>query len=479
MITIKKLALTLLALMLTISHLKGQTEKMISLSFSPNDFYITYNDDETANILSKKYDLCYPSDTLNPALPSINVNVLIRPNEDFQGFTETKKSLKLFSKNTKVAQNSFTISNRYAGIKHPTNTSPYSQKIYPTYSVEYTGCHNMDGYRFLSFSICPFHYNTDLDRIYVYSNISIEISLRPTLDSAKHNNNTQLIRTGHNMRECVSNFIVNKEEMDTYYSSTPLLENNSTAFLIITSDALKPSFQRLVDWKRMKGCSTDILSTEEINQTYSGNYLPLKIKRAIKNYYDNGLKYVFLAGDINVIPSPYCQYTLPVSGSPTEITPVDIYYSCMDDPLDWNIADSIFYCQTINTSSIDLAPEIAIGRLPVNTTTDAEYFVDRIINYEKGINVNYKNNLLLCGVLGDNFGNGSSTAERLCRHTYNDSILDIWNGNVTHFYDSHTDFQGDGAYPLNGTNLQTELTKGYSFFYENSHGASSEWQLEW
>ena len=85
----------------------------------------------------------------------------------------------------------------------------------------------------------------------------------------------------------------------------------------------------------------------------------------------------------------------------------------------------------------------------------------------------------MCGVLGDYFGDGISIAERLCRFVYNDSIADIWHGDVVHFYDSHTDFPGDGSYHLNGNNLQSELSKGYSFVYENSHGGSSEWQLEW
>ena len=76
------------------------------------------------------------------------------------------------------------------------------------------------------------------------------------------------------------------------YSSDPNLSDFGYNYIIITCDSLKDSFQRLAFWETMKGVPTKVLTTEEIDSLYEGNTMQLKIKAAIKDYY-NG-QYVVL-----------------------------------------------------------------------------------------------------------------------------------------------------------------------------------------
>jgi hypothetical protein len=46
------------------------------------------------------------------------------------------------------------------------------------------------------------------------------------------------------------------------------------------------------------------------------------------------------------------------------------------------------------------------------------------------------------------------------------------------FYDTGTDFPEGANYDFNATNIQKELSKGYTFVNEDSHGNYSFWETE-
>ena len=61
---------------------------------------------------------------------------------------------------------------------------------------------------------------------------------------------------------------------------------------------------------------------------------------------------------------------------------------------------------------------------------------------------------------------------------YNNSVLPYWNGEKKSFYDTYTDFVGGADYDLTPSNLQAQLSQGYSFVEMITHGGYDNWGLE-
>jgi|GEM_PF-2583838 len=130
--------------------------------------------------------------------------------------------------------------------------------------------------------------------------------------------------------------------------------------LIITPNQFSSQAESLAAWKREKGFITWVKTLDDIQRAQGGTTAS-DIRKYIKNIYNhNRLSYVLLFGDVDYIPT---HYQTPSGAAPQ--APGDLYYADMDDG-----AGQYF-------------PDLAVGRLPVNSTTEAERLVNRIIAYEK------------------------------------------------------------------------------------------------
>jgi hypothetical protein len=159
-------------------------------------------------------------------------------------------------------------------------------------------------------------------------------------------------------------------------------------YVIVTSNALASNFQALADWKTRKGVLTQIHTIEDIvaDSTYtSGRDNAEKLRFFLQDQKSTHpeLEYVLLGGD--TYRGAYGANTL--GGTDSDI-PCDLYFSDLDDgtgTYNWNYnwdadADSIFGEIEDN---IDLYPDVAIGRAPVNDSAEANTFVNKVLDYEK------------------------------------------------------------------------------------------------
>lgn len=252
-------------------------------------------------------------------------------------------------------------------------------------------------------------------------------------------------------------------------------------YLIVTDSIMAPAFQRLANWKTAKGVRAKVLTISEIDSTYSGATSQIRIKQAIKDYHAgqyNGLEYVLLGGDINIIPTQgtYIKYS-----SYTEYNaPTDLFYSCLGS-LNWDTNGNGIAGEL--SDSIQLAPDVIVSRIPITDIESANVFVERIINYETHqVMNNWQNNILTCGKKLTNYsivGNDTiSDSQIRGDYLYNNYIQPYWNGERVRFYDTATDFEGGKDYDLTSQHLQIELEKGYTIVYVNTHGSTITWQME-
>ncbi|MDA3885872.1 MAG: C25 family cysteine peptidase [Candidatus Delongbacteria bacterium] len=152
--------------------------------------------------------------------------------------------------------------------------------------------------------------------------------------------------------------------------SMPLPAFEMPEYIIITSEDLKPEFQKLADWKTKKGVPTIIVDIEDLIANYYGDLKERVRTYLSEQYVTHGVFYVLLGGDTNIIP------TAPNNAKPRQY---DEYY--MDVVGDTGL-------------------ELLVGRASVEDINEASVFVSKTINYEKLVGMtdaekSYVSNLLL------------------------------------------------------------------------------------
>lgn len=476
----KKLLLLLIVLTnCLVGHAQFRTyndgsKKTISISFDEKDFELVSTTDGTF-IQSGKYWLIFDTDSLAPALPYIKANVLVGPYDEFDGMT-LSISDKEISKGSNILTN---IKGQQDSGIFLKKVSDYTQNEYPERIVKYMGTSTMHGFRFMSFLIYPFKFETVQKKLCLNSEISLTIQL-------KENKRENIEIAGSNdKKESVKRIAVNGNELDSLYKGIATIKPDnmkssavSYKYIIVTSNTLKPAFEKLAKWKNAKGIKTKILTTEEIYQLYSGATNHIKIKAALKDYLQIEAfeqQYALLGGDSGIIPTLRCWGTPNNNVVTTAAT--DYYYVCFDT-MNWDTNGDGKYGTYEDSVSLDT--HVAISRISVNTLAQANNVIDRIIEYEKNPNLNkIHNNYLSCGSkLTSYYPNGQSDTEYESEQFYSQYVSPNWNGQKYRFYDTATDFAGGASYDFTRNNFQSKLTDGYDFVNICSHGDYVSYQME-
>jgi hypothetical protein len=159
-------------------------------------------------------------------------------------------------------------------------------------------------------------------------------------------------------------------------------------YLILTPAAFRTAAERLADFHRNKyGYTVAVVNTEQVYHEFgSGSPDPAAIRDWVKMFYDRAgtdstkrPRYLLLFGsgsfdpqqrtnnNYRFIPTFQTQQSLDPLSSYTS----DDFFSLLDDNEDINIPNAPF------------TSDIAIGRLPARTLTEAQQFVSKIIRYHQ------------------------------------------------------------------------------------------------
>ncbi len=242
--------------------------------------------------------------------------------------------------------------------------------------------------------------------------------------------------------------------------------------VVITNQALKPTFNAFNKWKLCKGIYSATLTLEDIYANYPDQETnQLKIKQCLYDMYKAGLKWVLLGGDIDIVPTQMCVWgqksTLLTD---TKVTPCDQFYACFDGAFDWNYNRNEFVGEADDI--VDYEPELSIGRIPVRDSMDVVNFTNKLLKYEKDPALsNYVNRMLLAGAKLDNWTDSYIVAQ----NKYNNHIDPYWSGTCKYLFDTYSDF-GD-AHKISPTNLSEQINSGYHFVNVDSHGVSYYWKF--
>jgi len=199
-------------------------------------------------------------------------------------------------------------------------------------------------------------------------------------------------------------------------------ENSSYDMVIIAPKVFRKALQKFVDYKNGIGIKTLLKTTEDIYKEYNGRDKPEQIKYFIKNAIETyGIRYVLLVGGLKsmiyakprdnanegskawYLPVRYNNlYDKPkyplvdISSDEEEVFDpgclTDLYYADIYgeggkfeswDPNDDGIIAAWGKPGVENDTTIDLYPDVLVGRLPCRNVREVVTVVNKIIGYEK------------------------------------------------------------------------------------------------
>jgi hypothetical protein len=270
-------------------------------------------------------------------------------------------------------------------------------------------------------------------------------------------------------------------------------------YLIITSNALLPTFQTLANHRTSaKGLSSEVISVESIYATYTGLDNQMKIRNCIKDYVANhGTLYVVLGGDSVVVPVRNCPV---VCGSYSASMPTDFYYAGLDGT--WDSDGDKIYGEL--TDGADLLADVWLGRIPIQTAAQASAYINKLRSYELATPTSITRKYLTGGrylwstyattarptdVLND--GHAQFTAanhpkvsdteiwqrrlfrDNVQKHGYTPSRIGVLADTCTS-WDSVT----CGDYAASASNMVTRLSEGWNFTLWVAHGSTGGMSMD-
>jgi len=207
----------------------------------------------------------------------------------------------------------------------------------------------------------------------------------------------------------VEDMVVNPQDVQlnaaVIMNTSTMVEGGPFDHVIITSIAYESYFEPLVEWHNQRGLKDTTVSTSWIYANYSGSTSKDKIRSFVSDAHSTwGTTYFLLGGENGTVPFEYKTYY-------EESTPSDQCYSDYDN--DWT-------------------HEVFVGRVTIQSSTEADRFVDKVFRYEKDPpRTDYPLDALLIGM-----DLSPETHAEYLKEAIDNSIPS--NFNVTKVYDSHS-----------------------------------------
>jgi hypothetical protein len=381
-----------------------------------------------------------------PILPFKLVKALISQGKDVQsvGVTTSNRKVLEGSFNVEYSKTPVPISSNITVVDKPNQVIYNSANPYPGMLFSQMSEQCLRGYKILLLRLHPVQYIPKTNELFYFETMTVTIRLKET------GKISSLFRKLLQDRALALGVVDNPDGAETYTKAVTVMRQlslvdplHSYDYVVITNNALKSSFQPLVDWKIQKGLNATIVLVEDImnDPAYhcdglfgdglgspKFNDTQAHIRNFIKDAYQNwGTQYVLLGGDDEIIPSrgvyvyadSYTDYNIPC----------DMYYGALDGSWD-NDNDAIFgeaveYWSGPENGTAgeeaDFFAEVYVGRATVDTVEEATIFVSKTLAYEQAPNASYLKKALMIGQKLDSItegGNGKDLVTEIIRqHT--------------------------------------------------------------
>jgi len=298
---------------------------------------------------------------------------------------------------------------------------------YPGKLIEYTKTGFLGGYQLAGILVYPVQYIPSQKKIRFYSHIEFKVRYssggKTPLPVMKRSKPGKVVYEGIVKRAVLNPKSVSlnlKAEKITF----SLLPPGDYEYVIITDPTFVSTFQALVDWKTKKGVPAKIVTTTWIYASYSGYDNAEKVRNFIKDAYQNwGTIWVLLGGDTNMVPARIAWAMDCEAGIYPDENDIrcDLYFSDLDGT--WDANGNHVYGEV--EDSIDMYPEVFVGRASCSTVAKAQALVNKLLTYEKLPPTDYQTQMLFCAeVLWSDPYTNSGLAKDLIDEKYVPSQFD-------------------------------------------------------
>ena len=225
------------------------------------------------------------------------------------------------------------------------------------------------GFQILDMILYPIQYQPKSQTVKFYPKMTVTVQFGKDMKN-------KLYRGLYSDKTDVVSMVDNPQVVSTYTDGAAPLATEE--YIIITSSTLESTFQDLATWKASYVNGASVYTTTWIYANYTGTDNQMKIRNfIIDKYTNNGLKYVLLGGDTGVVP--YRGFYVSTGGYTDSDMAADMYYAHLDGS--HNADGDSRYGET--NDNVDFYADVAVGRAPVDNTTEAAAFVDKVIAYEQ------------------------------------------------------------------------------------------------
>jgi hypothetical protein len=171
---------------------------------------------------------------------------------------------------------------------------------------------------------------------------------------------------------------------------------DAATYVIVTTDALAPAFERLADWRRRTGLPTQVVTMTQVRREATGRddaeVLRTWLRRTVA---EQGTQIVLLGGDTPGVPhrTVFVETKLGFSGVSYETSAwaaTELYFADLDG--DWDGDGDGQFGEF--EDGLDMVPDVAVGRVPAGTRAEAEAYVDKVLAYEGGAAADYQDRVL-------------------------------------------------------------------------------------
>ncbi|HEX7401071.1 MAG TPA: C25 family cysteine peptidase, partial [candidate division Zixibacteria bacterium] len=298
---------------------------------------------------------------------------------------------------------------------------------YPGKLVEYSESGFLGGYELVGICVYPVQYIPAQKKIKFYTHIEFKV---------RYSSNGEIplpVKMRSETVRAVYENMIQKATLNPKPAAlslkgdkipSALLSPEDYEYVIITDTTFVTTFQPLADWKTKKGVPAKIVTTGWIYAHYSGYDNAERVRNFIRDAYQNwGTVWVLLGGDTNMVPARIVWAMDSEAGYYPDENDIrcDLYFSDLDGT--WDANGNHTYGEV--EDSVDLYPDVFVGRAATSSVSKAQALVNKLLNYELYPPTDYQTNMLFFAqILWSNPYTNSGLAKDLIDETYVPSRFD-------------------------------------------------------
>lgn len=336
-----------------------------------------------------------------------------------------------------------------------------SENEYPALSYGKVSTQYLNGTSFAFSSFTPVRYIPATGKVSYAQTVTVRINYTASRDDLSK----KLWLTPTN-EKLIKRLAQNGEMLKQYQSRGR--DKNLYDILVITPEEWVSEFEDYIIFYRQIGFEVRVAALEDIYAYMDGRDDQEKMRNyIIQEYEDNGISYLLLGGDVDLVPFRYLWCY--VGDDCQDQLPADMYFACLDGTMN---DDGDDYWGEVD--EVDLVPEIGISRLPFNDEEQFKTLTSKIFSYSEEPVLGEFRTVILGGEhLGDGYY-GSVGLSRLIGTT------DYYDYTTTGYpeYFNVVEVFASETHEWNADELRDAMGRGGQYVYHDGH-AGTDYVAGW